>query len=519
MSDQSLVPILHKRDLHFVLGALMMGMFLSALDSTIVSTALPTIVGDLHGASHLSWVVVAYLLATTVTTPLWGKLGDLHGRKGYFQASIVIFLVGSMMCGIAHSMTELVAFRAFQGLGSGGLMVGAQAVMADVIPPRERGKYAGWFGAVFGTSTIVGPLLGGVLVDYTSWRWIFFVNLPLGIAALAACAAYLPSSKARVQHTIDYAGIFTLSLSATALILFTSLGGISFPWGSWKSIALAVGGVLAAIVCIFIERKSVEPIFAPRLFKNKVFLSASAIGFVVGFAMYGAMVFLPLYYQDVRLISPTMSGLRLIPMMAGLFATSIFAGQMVSKGKKYRPFPITGTALMTVGLGLFSFIGVATSSWLIAFFMLVFGMGLGLVMQILTTAVQNAVLPEDIGAGTAGSNFFRSMGGSFGTAVFGALFANQLPKALAADVKGLPAGASAGSASSWTPQFLQHLPKQVFNEIAHALSTTIAGMYIWSIPFGLLALALSFTLPELKLRKSITPHADEVPMSTDGHIL
>src|SRR5665213_1072221 len=411
--DTDLAVPMPKRELYFVFSALMLGMLLAALDSTIVATALPTIVGDLHGASHLSWVVVAYLLASTVSTPLWGKLGDLHGRKIYFQAAIVIFLVGSMLCGLAHSMLALILFRAFQGLGGGGLMVGAQAVIADIVPPRDRGRYAGFFGATFGAATVLGPLLGGVIVEHWSWPWIFFVNVPFGIVALIVTAAVLPSAGARVQHVIDYAGIITLTVSASALILFTSLGGASLAWLGWKSITLLVVGLVAAVVFVMIERRSSEPVLAPRLFANRVFSSASAIGFVVGFAMFGALTFLPLYFQDVRGATPTSSGLRLLPMMAGLLVASIVTGQLVSKGWRYRPFPILGTADMTIGLAFFGTIGVATSELTLALYMLILGTGLGLVMQVLITAVQNAVQHEDLGAATAGANFFRSIGGSF----------------------------------------------------------------------------------------------------------
>ena len=351
-----------KRELYFVFGALMLGMLLAALDSTIVATALPTIVGDLKGGDHLAWVVTAYLLATTVSTPLWGKLGDLHGRKIYFQAAIIIFLVGSMLCGVATNMLTLILFRAVQGLGGGGLMVGAQAIIADIVPPRDRGRYAGFFGAVFGAATVIGPLLGGFIVEYFSWRWIFFVNLPFGILALIVTAAVLPGAGERVQHVIDYAGAITLTLAASGLILFTSLGGISFAWGSLQSLALLIGGVAFTAIFVLIERRSTEPILAPHLFKNRVFTSASAIGFVVGFAMFGALTFLPYYFQMVRGVSPTSSGLRLLPMMAGLFGASIITGQLVAKGWRYRPFPMMGTAVMTIGLGLLGTIGLHTSS-------------------------------------------------------------------------------------------------------------------------------------------------------------
>ena len=502
-----------KRELYWVFGALMLGMLLAALDSTIVATALPTIVGDLHGANHLSWVVVAYLLASTVSSPLWGKLGDLHGRKFYFQAAIIIFLIGSMLCGIAHSMLTLILFRAVQGIGGGGLMVGAQAVIADIVAPRDRGRYAGFFGATFGAATVLGPLLGGFIVEYWSWRWIFFVNVPFGIAALVVTAAVLPGAGARVQHVIDYVGIITLTISASALILFTSLGGTSLAWGSKKSIFLLVVGLVMAAVFVVVERRSSEPILAPRLFANRVFSSASAIGFVVGFAMFGAMTFLPYYFQVVRGVSPTSSGLRLLPLMAGLFIASIVTGQLVSKGWRYRPFPIFGTAIMTIGLGLLGTIGVSTSGATMALYMAVLGVGLGLVMQVLVTAVQNAVRFKDLGAATAGANFFRSIGGSFGTAVFGALYVNDLPHQLAANLRLHPTSASLPSPALWTPKNLRHLPANVLSVILHSIAGSIDQLYRFAVPIGVIAVILSLTLPEVTLRTSLHPVADEVPRS------
>lgn len=513
MSEPELGAMLPKRELYWVFSALMLGMLLAALDSTIVATALPTIVGDLKGANHLSWVVVAYLLASTVSTPLWGKLGDLYGRKIFFQSSIILFLLGSMLCGFANSMVTLIIFRALQGLGGGGLMVGAQSVIADIVPPRDRGRYAGFFGAVFGAATVLGPLLGGVIVEYWSWRWIFFVNVPFGILALIVTAAALPKAGLRVSHTIDYLGIVVLTVSASALILFTSLGGTSWPWFSIKSIAFLVVGLLTAVIFIMVEQRSVEPILAPRLFANRVFSSASAIGFVVGFAMFGAMTFLPLFFQTVRGVSPTISGLRLLPMMAGLFTASILTGQLVSRGWKYRPFPILGTAVMTIGLALLGTVGEFTSGWTLGFYMTVLGIGLGLVMQVLVTAVQNAVEPRDLGAATAGANFFRSIGGSFGTAVFGALYANELPHQLATALHGQNLSGAALSPSQWTPAALHKLPPNVLAAILHAIAASIQQIYRWAVPFAILAVVLSLFLPEIKLRTSLHPVADEIPMS------
>ena len=503
-----------KRELYWILSALMLGMLLAALDSTIVSTALPTIVGDLHGTNHLSWVVVAYLLASTVSTPLWGKLGDLHGRKVYFQAAIVMFLVGSVLCGFAHSIVTLILFRAIQGLGGGGLMIGAQAVIADVVPPRERGRYSGLFGAVFGAATVLGPLLGGFIVEYWSWRWIFFVNIPFGIVALLVTATALPNAATRIRHVIDYAGIILLTVSSTMLILFTSLGGSQWSWLSGPSVGLFIGGVALVVVFFAVERRSPEPVLSPALFRNRVFASASAIGFVVGFAMFGALTFLPLYFQDVHGVSPTNSGLRLLPMMVGLFGASITVGQIVSKGHRYRPYPIVGTAVMTIGIGLLGTIGVTTSGLVTALYMFVLGVGIGMVMQVLITAVQNAVPMADVGAATAGANFFRSIGGSFGTAIFGAYFSNQLPIKLRSGLAALHYTGTVPSFSKMTPTSFHHLPASVLLVYIRALSKSISEVYLWAIPVGVVAFALSLTLPEIALRTGFRASSDEAPVAT-----
>ncbi|GAB1818294.1 MDR family MFS transporter [Herbidospora sp. RD11066] len=415
-----------RRDIWVVIGALMLSLLLAALDQTIVSTALPTIVREFGGLDHLSWVVTAYLLASTVSTPLWGKLGDQYGRKPLFQAAIVIFLAGSALCGLAGNMTELIAFRALQGLGGGGLIVLAMAIVGDVVPPRERGRYQGYFGGVFAVASVVGPLAGGLFVDHLSWRWVFYVNLPIGVAALVAVAMTLPARPGRTRHVIDYLGAVLLTVAVGCLVLVTTWGGTVYEWSSPPVLLLALAAVVFGALFVVAERRAAEPILPLRLFRLPVVAVTSAMGFVVGFAMLGGLAYLPLFLQVAHGVSPTLSGVYLLPMMGGLLATSITTGRVISRTGRYRRFPIAGMAIMTVAMLLLRTLDETTSMWLVGTYLFTLGVGIGLVMQVLVIAVQNAVDYADLGVATSTATFFRSIGGSFGVSVFGSIFAGEL---------------------------------------------------------------------------------------------
>lgn len=486
-----------------VYSGLMLGMLLAALDQTIVATALPTIVGDLGGLDHLSWVVTSYILASTISQPLYGKLGDLYGRKRLFQFAIVVFLAGSALCGISQNMGELISFRALQGLGAGGLMVGALAIIGDIVPPRERGRYQGYMGGVFAISSVVGPLLGGFFVDNLSWRWVFYVNLPVGILALVVIAAVLQRSTERHSHRIDVEGAVLLTIGAGALTLGLTWGGTQYPWGSATIVGIFVAGFVAVALFALQERRAAEPILPPRLFANGIFNASAAVSFLVAVAMFGAIVYLPLFLQVVHEVTPTSSGLRLLPLMAGVLTASILSGRTISKIGRYRPFPIAGTALMTVGMWLLSRIGIGTSYLFLSIAMLVLGIGMGLVMPVLVLAVQNSVEPRDLGTATSGSMFFRSIGGSFGVAIFGAIFSNRLgfwlPRTLPPSAN--LHGGSAATLLHSSPARLKALPAGVHQGLIEAFANSLHAVFLWAVPFGIVAFVVSLFLREVPLRE------------------
>jgi EmrB/QacA subfamily drug resistance transporter len=410
-----------------IVAAIMLGMLLAALDQTIVSTALPTIVTDLGGANHLSWVVTSYLLAETIMTVLIGKFGDLFGRKKAFLASVALFLVGSFFSGWANSMIWLIAFRAVQGLGAGGLMVTSSAVIADVVPLRERGKYQGAIGAMFGVATVGGPLLGGLFVDHLSWRWAFYVNIPLGVLVIVIAAAALPSVRSTLKPRIDYLGILFIALAATGLTLVTSWGGTQYPWGSPTIIVMAVGSIVLLGLFVLTEIRAAEPMLPMRLFRGRVFTVASILSFIVGFAMLGGITYLPTYLQRVQGASATESGLRMLPLVVGLLVTAIISGNVISRTGRYKIFPVVGSLVLSLGLFLLSTLDANTGFLVTSGYMIVLGLGLGCCMQVPTIVVQNTSDYEDLGVATSGVSFLRTLGSSFGVAVFGTIFANHLP--------------------------------------------------------------------------------------------
>jgi EmrB/QacA subfamily drug resistance transporter len=480
-----------------IFSGLVLGMLLAALDSTIVSTALPTIVGELGGLARLSWVVTAYLLAQTVVTPLYGKLGDLYGRKGILQSAIVLFLVGSALCGLSRNMTQLIVFRAIQGLGGGGLTVTTQAVVGDIVPPRDRGRYQGIFGAVFGLASIAGPLLGGYFTTHLSWRWIFYINLPLGIIALVVIAATLPSTAERRRPAIDYAGTALLAVALSAIVLISDANR---PLTSPPMLALIGLAVITLAGFIMVERRAREPVLPLRLFANRTFTLTSAVGLIVGFALFGSVTYLPLFLQVVKGESPTASGMQMLPMMGGMLLTSIASGQLISRTGRYKFFPIVGTLVMAGGLFLLSRMSENTTTLGASLTMLVLGLGLGMVMQVLVIAVQNAVDYGDLGVATSGATLFRLVGGSLGTAVLGAIFAARLTHELS---RVLPASARVSGAGALNPESMAQLSPTLRGIYVEAFTVSLATVFVVATVIALVGFILTWLVPERPLRQTV----------------
>lgn len=485
---------LRQRNLVFL--SVVLGMLLAALDQTIVATALPTVVADLGGAGHQAWVVTSYLLASTIVTAVVGKLGDTFGRKKVFQVAVLLFLAGSVLCGLAESMEMLVASRALQGLGGGAITVTAVAVIGEVIPLRERGRYQGALGAVFGVTTVVGPLLGGLFTDHLTWRWAFWINVPVAVVVVVIAAFAIPELSRTARPVLDYAGIVLVGLGAAGLTLATSWGGTTYGWGSPIIIALFAGSAAALVAFVVAERRAAEPILPLRLFTNPVFAVCCVLSFVVGFAMLGALTFLPTYMQFVDGVSATASGLRTLPMVAGLLVTSLGSGVIVGRSGRYKIFPVAGTAIMALGFVLLSRMDADTSTLLQSLYLLVLGSGIGLSMQVLILVVQNTVEFTDLGVATSGVTFFRTIGSSFGAAIFGSMFANflgdRLPAAMASS------GAPPQAATS--PQVLHELPHQVAAPIVDAYADSLSQVFLFAAPFAVVGFVLALFLKQVPLR-------------------
>ncbi|MFI5717953.1 MDR family MFS transporter [Nocardia sp. NPDC051750] len=499
-------PTLDSRRRNIVFVTIVLGMLMAALDQTIVATTLPTIVADLGSAGHMAWLVTAYMLTEAVATVLAGKFGDLFGRKLVFQLSAVIFIAGSVLAGFAQDMLTLIIARGIQGVGGGGLMVTAMALIADVIPLRQRGKYQGAMGAVFGVTTVLGPTLGGLFTDHASWRWCFYVNVPIAVVMIALAAKTIPTVRPASRPVVDYLGIALVALGVAGLILGLEWGGSEYAWGSPMIIGLFAGSVVLLAAFVLVETRVPEPMLPMGLFRNRVFTVCSILSFIVGFTMLGAMTYLPTYLQYVDGVSATESGLRTLPMVLGLLVTSIISGNIVSTTGRYKPFPIAGAAVMALGLYLMSTMGRDTGIWLESLYMLIFGLGIGLSMQVLTIVVQNTVPYAQLGTATSGVTFFRTVGSAFGTAVFGTLYTGKLDPALAAAL----AGTGIPPEVAQSPAALRALPDEVSAPIVEAYTAAIDSVFRWVVPVALVGFVVAWFLREIPLRDSTRARATEL---------
>jgi EmrB/QacA subfamily drug resistance transporter len=516
--NQAAAPVLsdaptgRRREILIVLPGLLLTLIIAMLDQLVVSTALPRIVGDLGGLNHLAWVVTAYILASTITTLFYGKLGDMYGRKRFLMIAIVLFLIGSALSGLAHSMDQLIAFRALQGLGAGGLMVGAIATIGDLVSPRERGQYMGYMMAAMMVAMIAGPLVGGYITQNWSWRWIFYINMPIGGAALAYLWATLHLPRRRVQHKIDYLGAAVIAIGSTAIVLMTSWGGSQYAWGSWQILMLAIITALSLAAFFVVEARAAEPMLPLHVFRNRNFSLASSMSLLLGLAMLGALTFLPLFQQTVQHDSPTSSGLALIPLMLGSTVTSLISGQVTSRTGRYKILPIIGAVVMTIGIYMLTHLSVSTSRLDAAAGFVVLGVGMGFLMQITSLIAQNSVPQQDMGVASSSRAFFQQIGGSLGVSLFGVIFFRRFSGAMAAR---LPGAHIASGSSNLDPATINSLPGAVKDAAFAAISHAIDGVFWWTIPATVAVFVLALFVKEIPLRGRIEPTADQAPAEAE----